>query len=197
MKRESLKFLDFVRLILDILLDILLYMYVCVRACVRVHVCIVSINHIVPFYGSENIYPMFPNAGTSPFARWSLVAARRFLLRFRMVPCTGRWTPSVIRKSSKMITHGLCASWRPGVSVTVLWDDLHRSHRCLRWICQSCEGVVPIGHPLRGWVHVAPRSCRRCLNHRCVVCDILKRLAPYAALKLVCSIPIGFLDRRW
>ena len=141
-------------------LDILPYMYVCVRACVRVHVCIVSINHIVPLHVSEYIYPMFPNAGTSPVARWSLVATRRSLFSFRMVPWNGRWARSVIRKSSKMITHGLCASWRFGVSVTALWDDLHRSHRCLSWICQSCESVVPIGHPLRGWVQVAPRSCR-------------------------------------
>ena len=66
----------------------------------------------------------------------------------------------------------------PGVSATVPVDGLHWSHRCLRRICQSFEGVVPEGRALRGWFQVVPISCRRCLNHRVLVCSTLKRLAP-------------------
>ena len=87
------------------------------------------------------------------------------------------------------------ALWRPGVYATVLVDGLDWSHRCLRRICQSFDGVVPGGSPLCGWFQLIPISCRRCLNHSIVVCGTLKRLARSAVFKLVCSISI-VLSRR-
>ena len=72
-------------------------------------------------------------------------------------------------------------------SATVLVDGFHWSHRCLRQICQVFDGVVPRGSSLRWWFEVVLISFGRCLNHRIVVCGTLKRLAPSAVLKLVCS----------
>ena len=53
---------------------------------------------------------------------------------------------------------------------------------------QSFNGVLPGGSTLRGWFQVVAISYRRCLNHRIVVRGTLKRLAPSAVPKLVCSI---------
>ena len=80
-----------------------------------------------------------------------------------------------------MVSVDILALWHPGVSATVLVDGLHRSHRCLRWICHSCY--------VCGWFQGVPISCRPCLSHTIVVFGTLKYLAQFAALKLVCSIP--------
>ena len=122
--------------------------------------------------------------------QWNL-AAHHCL--FRMGPRYGRFSPSVNVNHLgwlRMVCVDIRASWRPGVSATVLVDGLHWSHRCLRRLCQSFDGVVPGSSPLRGWFQVVPISCRRCLNHIILVCGILKRLALSAVVKLVCSILI-------
>ena len=129
--------------------------------------------------------------------QWGLVA-RRCLSR--MGPRHGRRACSVNHpRWLRMLCLDIRALWRPGVSATVLVDGLHLSHRCFMRISRSCAGVVPGRHPLRGWLQVIPISCRRCLNHKIVVCGILKRLAQPAAFKLVCSIVyiLSFLCRRW
>ena len=94
-------------------------------------------------------------------------------------------------KSPEMSTHGLCGCSDVLTSLCFCksyfgWSSL----MCLRRICQSFYGVVPGGSPLLGWFQVTQISCRRCLNHRIVLCGTFKRLAPSAVLKLVCSIPI-------
>ena len=71
-----------------------------------------------------------------------------------------------------MITHGLCGysgvmtSWC-FYNSSCGWSPL--THRCLRRIWQSFDGVVPWGSALWWWFQVVPISCRRCLNHRIVV----------------------------
>ena len=117
-------------------------------------------------------------------------AARHCL--FKMGPRYGRRARSVNRlRLLRMVCVNTWALWRFGVSAAVLVDGLRWSQRCLKRICQSFEGVTLEGSPLRGgWFQVVPISCRRCLNHRIVVCGTLKRLMPSAFLKLVCSIPI-------
>ena len=63
------------------------------------------------------------------------------------------------------------ALWRPGFLQQFLWMvSAMVSHRCLRRICPSFDGVVPGGSPLRGCFRVVPISCRRCLNHRLTCC---------------------------
>ena len=101
--------------------------------------------------------------------QWSLVA-RRCL--FRMGPRSGRRAHSVNRlRWSCFVCVDIWVLWRPVFfSVTVLVDSLHWSHRCLRRICQSIDGVVPLGSPLRGCFQVVTISCRQCLNHKIVVC---------------------------
>ena len=111
--------------------------------------------------------------GKETVIRWSL-AAHRCL--FRMGPRYGRRVSSVNRlRWLRMVCVDIRELWRPGVSATVLVDGLHWSHRYLRRICQSRDGVVPGGSPLHGWFQVAPST----------------------VLKLVCSIPMVILCRRW
>ena len=116
-------------------------------------------------------------------------AARHCL--FKMGPRYSRRARSVNRlRLLRMVCVNVWAWWRPGVPPTVLVDGLRWSHMCLRRICQSFEGVALEGSPLRGgWFQVVPISFRRCLNHIIVVCGTLKRLMPFAFLKLVCNIP--------
>ena len=90
----------------------------------------------------------------------------------------------------RMVCVDIRPIWRTGLSATVLVDGLHWSHKCLRRICQSFDGVVPGCSPLRGWFQVVPILWRRCLNHRIVVCGTFKHLTTSAVLKLVCSIPM-------
>ena len=96
-------------------------------------------------------------------------------------------------KSPEMIAHGLCGY--SGVMTSSCfcnssygWSPLNPY--VLEAKMPTFGGVVPGGSPLRGWFQVVPISCRRCLNHRIVVCGTSKRLAPFAILKLVCSIQI-------
>ena len=116
----------------------------------------------------------------------SSLAAHRCLLR--MGPRYGRRARSVNHLWwLRLVCTDIRALWRPGVSTTVRVDSLHQSHRRKY---QSCDGVVPGSSPLRVWFQVVLIIFRRCLDHRIVVCGTLKRLAPSAVLKLVCSIPI-------
>ena len=67
-------------------------------------------------------------------------------------PQCGRPACSVNRlRRLRIVCVDIQALWCPGTSATVLVDGLHRSHRCLRRICQACDSVVPGGRPLRGW----------------------------------------------
>ena len=113
--------------------------------------------------------------------QWSLVS-RHYL--FRVGPRYGRRTHSVNRlRWLHVVCVDIRGLWRPG-ALPQFWP-----HRCLRRICQFYDGVVPGGSPERGGFQVVSISCRRCLDHRIVVCDTLTFLAPSAVLKLVYSVP--------
>ena len=125
--------------------------------------------------------------------QWSL-QARRCLLRMgpRSIRSSGTQC-----KRPEMITPGLCGY--SGVMMSccfynsscVVSIGLHWSHRCLRRICQSFNGVVPVDSPQRGLFLVTPISCGRYPNHGICVCGTSKRLWSFAIMKLVCSITIA------
>ena len=83
------------------------------------------------------------------------------LYRNKVEPCS---TPLPIDRARSVNRlrwlHMVCVDIRVlcrlGVSVTVLVDGLHWSHRCLRRIRQSFDDVVPGGSVLRGWFQVVP-----------------------------------------
>ena len=139
------------------------------------------------WYGRCPVWGRLRRERRSTITWWSL-AARCSL--FRMGPRYGRQAHSVNRlRWLRMICVVIWALWRLGVSTTVLLDGLHWSHRCLRRIWQSFDGVVPgcgcgcgcgwgggvgevegwgvwggwgVAHrALRGWFQVIPICCRR------------------------------------
>ena len=98
------------------------------------------------------------------------------------------------------------ALWRPAVSTTVLVDGLHWSHRCLRRICHSFDGMVLevaqyVDGSMWSWSLVGDASTTEslCVAHwqeyywRMWLKNVIKRLRPLHSSMWLVAYPSSFL----